>query len=285
MITLKPRHGLLAGLALILLSNAVALGGAWYNRQGEPESRLQLSERELWRSHDGPRRENSGLSLHLDWRTPRDPEDPQRYSRQSLDEATLLELGFTRHQGSERRWHQPRQRQALIVLELDGPAYRAELSAVEQELLQAEKMLAFTPDNTELKEQVVYASKELEQQRTRASRLFAVAVGTDLQALRQRYPDRSRYAIVGGTVRAWCDCDGNPPHRLRGQIDQLHVTDLNVPAAWRQELAERMPRRYEDGQLPLHIEVSYGQRLEPWISAVRLLEKPGSRGDGNATPR
>ena len=139
MITLKPRHGLLAGLALILLSNAVALGGAWYNRQGEPESRLQLSERELWRSHDGPRRENSGLSLHLDWRTPRDPEDPRRYSRQSLDEATLLQLGFTLHQSSERRWHQPRQRQALIVLELDGPAYRAELSAVEQELLQAQQ--------------------------------------------------------------------------------------------------------------------------------------------------
>src|SRR5690606_5713465 len=59
MIALRPRHGLLAGLALILLSNAVALGGAWYNRQGEAESRLQLSERELWRSHDGPRRENS----------------------------------------------------------------------------------------------------------------------------------------------------------------------------------------------------------------------------------
>jgi hypothetical protein len=98
MITLKPRHGLLAGLALILLSNAVALGGAWYNRQGEAKSRLLLSERELWRSHDGPRRENSGLSLNLDWRTPRDPEEPQqRYGRQSLDEATLLLLGFTRH--------------------------------------------------------------------------------------------------------------------------------------------------------------------------------------------
>ena len=59
-----------------------------------------------------------------------------------------------------------RMRAVGFVLELDGPAYRAELSAVEQELLQAEKMLAFTPDNTELKEQVVHASKELEQQRT-----------------------------------------------------------------------------------------------------------------------
>lgn len=285
MITLKPRHGLLAGLALILLSNAVALGGAWYNRQGEPESRLQLSERELWRSHDGTHRENSGLSLHLNWRIASDPEDPQRFSQQLLDETTLLALGFTRHQGSERRWHQPRQRPVLIVLELDGPAYQRELKQAELALQQAQQDLAGSPDSPHLREQLKYTRLELDNQRERASRLFAVAAGTDLQALRQRYPDRSRYAIVGGTVRAWCDCDGTQPHRLRGQIDQLHVTDLNVPAAWRQELAERMPRRHEDGQLPLHIEISYGQRLEPWISAVRLLDKTSSGGDGNATPR
>ncbi|MDX5373933.1 MAG: DUF4824 family protein [Pseudomonadaceae bacterium] len=285
MIALRPRHGLLAGLALILLSNAVALGGAWYNRQGEAESRLQLSERELWRSHDGPRRENSGLSLYLDWRTPRDPEDGQRYSRQSLDEATLLQLGFAPHAGSEQHWRQPRERQALIVLELDGPAYRTELGVVEQELLQAEKMLAFTPDNRQLQEQAEQARKALERERTRASRLFAIDAGTDLHALRQRYPDRSRYAIVGGTVRAWCACGNKQPHRLRGQIDTLHIASLNVPAAWRPALTEEMPRRHDSEQLPLRVEVSFGQRLEPWISALDILQKPTGRDDGGATPR
>lgn len=285
MITLKPRHGLLAGLALILLSNAVALGGVWYNRQGEPESRLQLSERELWRSHDGPHRENSGLSLHLDWRIASDPDDPQRYSQQLLDETTLLALGFTRHEGSQQRWQQPRERPALIVLELDGPTYQRELKQAEHALQQARRDLAGSPDSPDLREQVKYTRQELKNQRERASRLFAVAAGTDLHALRQRYPDRSHYAIVGGTVRAWCLCDGDAPHQLRGQIDQLHVTNFNVPATWRKTLTERMPQRYEDKRLGLQIEVSYGQRLEPWISAVQLEEKPDNRDDGKTAPR
>jgi hypothetical protein len=171
------------------------------------------------------------------------------------------------------------------VLELDGPAYRSELLRVEQELLQAEKMLAFSPDSRELKEQVEQARKDLERERTRASRLFAIDAGKDFDALRQRYPDPSRYAIATGTVRAWCSCSKEQPHRLRGQIDQLHITSLNVPAAWRGELAERMPRRYEDEQLPLHIEVSFGQRLEPWISALNIPQKPTARDDSANVPR
>lgn len=285
MIALKPRHGLLAGLALILLSNAVALAGVWYNRQGEAQSRLLLSERELWRSHGGPRRENSGLSLRLDWRTPLDPESDSRYSRQSLDEATLAQLGFEAHTGSAHRWRQPRERQALVVLELNGPAHQAELEAAKRELLEAEQRLALSPDDSELQAQAEQARKALEHERDHDSRLFAIDAGTDLHTLRQRYPDRSRYAIVDGTVRAWCSCGDDPEHRLRGQIEALHVGELNVPATWRAQLAERMPQRHEREQLPLQIEVSFGRRLEPWITALHMTEKAGDRDDGGSMPR
>src|SRR5690606_14127393 len=122
-------------------------------------------------------------------------------------------------------------------------------------------------------------------ERTRASRLFAIDAGTDLHALRQRYPDRSRYAIVGGTVRAWCACGNKQPHRLRGQINGLHIASLNVPAAWRPALIEEMPRRHDSERLPLRVEVSFGQRLEPWISTLDILQKPTGRDDGGATPR
>ena len=57
------------GLGLIALSNAVALGGVWWNRAAGPESTLTLSERELslpW--HALRNRENSGLALTLNWR-------------------------------------------------------------------------------------------------------------------------------------------------------------------------------------------------------------------------
>ena len=61
------------GLALIVLTNAVALGGVWWNRSAAPDSSLTLSERELglpWRALRN--RENSGLdaSIHA-WRCAR----------------------------------------------------------------------------------------------------------------------------------------------------------------------------------------------------------------------
>lgn len=38
---------LIAGIAIILVVNAIALGGVAYNRSGTPESTLHLSQREL----------------------------------------------------------------------------------------------------------------------------------------------------------------------------------------------------------------------------------------------
>ena len=40
-------HTLAIGIALIVLTNAVALGGVWWNRSATPESALTLSQREL----------------------------------------------------------------------------------------------------------------------------------------------------------------------------------------------------------------------------------------------
>jgi hypothetical protein len=62
------RHTLIAGLALILLTNAVALLGVYQNRSGEPESMLTLTQRELQQPYGwGMARENSGISLRINW--------------------------------------------------------------------------------------------------------------------------------------------------------------------------------------------------------------------------
>src|SRR5262249_62066632 len=67
-----------AGAVLVALTNAIALGGAAWNRSGE-ESRLRLTQRELVRPYVWyGNRENSGRSLTLTWRalgdlTPSDP--------------------------------------------------------------------------------------------------------------------------------------------------------------------------------------------------------------------
>ncbi len=102
--TLSPRTTLLAGAALILLVNAVALGGVYLNRSGEPESRLRLSERELGRPWDWRRGgENSGLALSLTWRV-NEADAGEHYAGGSfgysggtpewLDEPRMRALGF-----------------------------------------------------------------------------------------------------------------------------------------------------------------------------------------------
>jgi len=67
--TWSRKHTLLAGLGLIALTNAIALSGVVYNRSGDPEATLRLTQRELrtpyrWYGN----RENSGLALSLVWR-------------------------------------------------------------------------------------------------------------------------------------------------------------------------------------------------------------------------
>jgi hypothetical protein len=139
------RHATLAGLALIVLSNAVALGGAAYNRLGEPQGRLHLTERELVAPFNPGSRdsENSGLSLRLRWRSlplPRtDHEEDDLYSENGgapawLDDGKMISLGFKALSPSERdaaslqsRVQQGLPREVLVVLELDGPASKESL--------------------------------------------------------------------------------------------------------------------------------------------------------------
>ncbi len=272
MITLTHKHGLLAGLALILLTNAVALAGVWYNRQGQPESSLLLSERELLRDHEGPSRENSGLALRLDWRSPRPAEANNRYERQPLQQEQLLALGFApldeQNPGYYQRYDR---RQVLVVLEFDGPAYQAELQRAAAELQQATERLAKLPDDKELQVALQSAREQLANERQRDSRLFAIDAGLDANNLRQRYADRSRYALVPGTVSVWCDCSGNV-RRLTGQINQLHSSSINVPHTWRSTLAKHLPAAYASEERPsFQARINFGQRLEPWIETLTGL--------------
>src|SRR4030067_1545641 len=102
---MKWSHTLIAGSVLILLTNAVALVGAAYNRSGDPESRLHLSQRELQNYRWNEIRDNSGITLTLNWRVAREAPAQRNdygvgYSAGKwgtptwLDKAKMSELGF-----------------------------------------------------------------------------------------------------------------------------------------------------------------------------------------------
>lgn len=272
------RTALLGGLALIGLTNAIALGGVWLNRSGEPDSRLLLSERELQHNPDWVMRENSGLALRLQWRRPSDPQGDDRYQRQPLDEARLLSLGFTTADREALRVDS-RNREVLVVLELDGPARKVELERARQQLQKARSELRAAPQDKRRQEAERVARDYVEQEEERESRLFAVEVGLEREVLRERYADRSRYAIVPGRVSAWVHAG-----HLTGQISELRINEIHVPHAWRKALDEELAKpRNDNAPRRFRLWLSIGQRLEPWFDSAPEIPREDREGQaGNA---
>ncbi|MFT3961317.1 DUF4824 family protein [Propionivibrio sp.] len=268
----------LAALLTIVLTNVVALGGAWWNRTGEAESRLALSQRELrppWRGAD---RENSGLALALNWRVAVPGERVDGRWRGSefsgggapdwLDKAKMERLGFdvSKASGAFRRNDRTLARGVLLVLELDGEAYQRSLEGARRQLAEEEAALAAMPDGNEKKARLKNAADRLAREEKENSRLFVVDAGRDLAELRAGYPDRARYAIVRGQVRpSWSGERGDGP--LRGYVSAVDIAGINVPYALRPLLSESpTPWKFTAG-------VAFGRRLEPWIAQLRVEDR------------
>lgn len=269
-------HALLGGVGLILLVNAVALGGVAWNRSATPDSLSRLSERELLRNTDW-HKENSGLSLRLQWRFPSEDEGAGPHSRAwapRIDAKKMAELGFRMPEQvddeSARHFDRQQSRAALLVLELDGPLYQRELQLARKKLAEARLAAAAAPSSSEFAYELKYSQSALESEEKHATRLLLKDVGLDLQALRARYPDRQRYLIVSGRVRP-ISLLHEHIWTLGGTASSLGVDSINVPHHWRERL-ERIttqPNRAADERAqPFVAEVAFGRRLEPWIERI-----------------
>ena len=275
------RTATLAGLALLALTNAVALGGAAWNRSGEPDATLRLSERELmlpYMRSDEHEDENSGLALRLQWRTL-----PTLSAKRSgcglaeegggfpgwLDAGKMRALGFPappahrirpEDEGAYARWQASRS--VLVVLEMDGPAYqealrRAKACADDQAARHARGENKDEPQSMSALESGA------------ASRLFAIDAGLDAATLRALYPDRTRYAIVRGRVDARMNVDGREG---RGAIESIGADEVNVPLAWRGVIDGMRPYGGRSDNPAAHFQatLALGHRFEPWlVSATR----------------
>ncbi|MBN8450090.1 MAG: DUF4824 family protein [Candidatus Accumulibacter sp.] len=277
---------LAAGATLIVLTNAAALAGAFLNRNAEAESRTTLSERELALPYGGYRQaENSGLALQLNWRVLDENPDhwDHGYARHGgqpawLDAAHLATLGFDTTAGaatSEARQRFTRQlpRQVLLLLELEGPTWQQAVSRARENAARQTAAAAANPDSEQFAKQAEAGRARVAIEETHASRLFVIDAGLDADALRRRYPDRSRHLIVRGSVRpAERGQDGD--HHLAGHISQIAIAQVNVPFALRPVLEplRNAPRPVPDQQAPRYeVQLAIGQRLEPWIERVTTL--------------
>lgn len=279
---------LAAGLALIALTNAIALGGVAYNRSGEAESVLKLTQRELWAPDGfGLDRDGGGLQLSVRWRVLTADPDVAFYANfqgqpEWLNEVKLAELGFDVSPPPAARrasWRYDRQlpREALVVLELDGPAYQKALERARERAAKEAAKGAET-GKTGPGTPAEQAATFLKHEQTTNSRLFAVDAGRDARALRAKYPDRTRYAIVQGKVRPYHEIHrAKQPPRWTGHIEIIENARVNVPLEFR-KMIESAPRSIpsvgvpSDGP-PFEVTVAFGRRFEPWIVAASAVGK------------
>ncbi|HEY6863464.1 MAG TPA: DUF4824 family protein [Burkholderiales bacterium] len=277
---MKRSHTRLAGLVLLALTNAIALGGALWNRSGEPQARMRLTERELQRFEPWyGNRENSGLTLRLRWRTlveERTAADfySLRYGSSGgapgwLDRAKMESLGFDTSmlaaysERARKRYEKQLPREVLLVLELDGAAYRRALELT-RERVDGELAKPFIAGDRAAEERRKSLRETLDWETSRSSRLFVVDAGTDADALRAKYQDRARYAIVRGEARPWAAGAGSG--RAAGIVDSVSVASINVPLRLRGVLAGVQALDYAPApRTPFDATVAWGRRFEPWL--------------------
>jgi hypothetical protein len=285
---MKRSYALVVGIALIVLTNAIALGGVWWNRAA-PESTLTLSERELglpWRSLRNL--ENSGLALTLRWRVASQETSGEPYNAFGfnggtpgwLDAAKLQALGFEigdlQTDAGQRRFTRQQPRPAILVLELDGPARQAALAAARDNAARHAAAAEVNPGSKEFAARAKAAQDALVREENSNSRLFAIDAGADARQLRQQYPDKSRYLLLAGTVRP----DLHHPARgarpqPSGRIASLGITQLHVPHALSASLDGQYanPMNKPETAQRFTATIAVGQRLEPWIVDLHAVER------------
>ena len=284
-----------AGALVLALTNAVVLLGVASNRRQPPDSLLTLTERELgpqwsWMWREG---ENSGSSLRLQYRVESgrtlrsaaidEEETISPYGNFGpiawLDRDKLAALGFDVSMPptfADRDTHYDRMlgRDVLLVLELDGPVRARALQAARDLLAHREREIAGNPERQGSAQRLQSAQQALQREEHEASRLFIVDAGLDQTTLRQRYADRTHYAIVHGHIRPFVMRDGTSA-KLYGAVTTVRCESINVPLQFlatvpldRSANVIAMDPARAEKKHPFNLQVAFGSHLEPWIVSV-----------------
>jgi hypothetical protein len=289
-----------AGCGLIVVTNLAILAAAGWNRRGEPLAELSLTERELAMP---AARQDEGTGLELSLVMTHEPPGVVRrtarwkgYELPSvdygwLDRARLLELGFRidldpTHPNAAEHYSRAMPRRVYVVLEYDGEAWNRWIGGREEQVRQRRREVE---EGAAEPSALANAEAVLAVDRTMRSRLFPVDAGIDAGALRRRYGDRRRHAVVAGLLRPKVVRPENGAPTLTGDVLGLVVSRVHVSRGLRRHLEAFLPedsweeveareRREAESGWPTPTPPRYratlavGRRYEPWLANVAASE-------------
>jgi len=287
------KFGLISALAVIFLTNVFVFAGVYYNRSGEPDAELNLTERELPLARQ--EEENTGMFFSLEWKMP-GFQAPGFYNSEPawLGKDILTQIGFrTDHplQGADSHsyYHHQLPRPAWIVLEYDGPAWKQWESDANDYVKEKIKKLNDEQDENKRKA----GQRQIDQVRHQLiahTRLFAIDAGPDPQQLRQKYPNRHQHLISEGIVRinvSYYRKTDSPEKKgkayLNGYITEIMIHSIHVPNSFRNFFQEHAPKRHysvyylpkdkspQDLKPRYTVTLKYGKKYQPWITDIKPL--------------
>ncbi len=279
-ILLSSRRFFLIGFILLAAANILVLSLVIHNRSGKPESLTTLTERELqlpYRINE----DNSGLSLVLTWRA-LDKEDehnvysawrsPAWFTAEKLEELGFDPKEYLNSTGHTTSYKLPVPKEVLIVLENDGEHYRKAVKRATAALEKEKEAFKIKPADKKDRNNLKRAEDRLKNERIKKTRLFAVDAGLELEKLRDKYPDQSRFIIAKGLVEPGFNYDRNKK-KVSGVISRLSITSIHVPLKHRRVFDSILSQRKSTGgdiATPrFEADLAYGRRLEPWIVSVK----------------
>ena len=249
---------LIAGLAIILITNAFILVHVAINRSGEPASTLVLSERELNLGQRGMfDGENSADTVKLSFIVV-SPENHLYNRNFIIEREEAIELGFNVEQLSESERSETLN--LYWVLELDGEKYREQLRYARDEVT------ALTNEDA-AETEINYARKRVEQVENEFSRLYLLDVGTNADALYEEYKGKDNVVVVEGESRLIMSSYGEE-YRLFFQ--KILVSQIMVPPEYRPTINQYYAVLDNDQEPGFKATISWGQLNEPWFVSLSL---------------
>jgi len=274
------------------------LAGVAYNRSGEPDATVQLTERELhWQKRwDLTDKEDTGLYLTLKWNMPGFKSHRWDYTHKKnwLNQQKLAEMGFDtsfplEDKKANRYYSRQLPRQAYVVLEYNGDAYRdwlkeakERIEEIKQELIEEKK--------PEKKKNLENDMRHVQRELITHSHLFAVDGGRDPELLRKQYSDKSKYIITPAVFDIsmhYIPRKKAPPKSpkkpyLSGWVRKISIPQIHVTSDYRTFFISDIKtytRTYLPRDKPLsdlesryQVTLNYGRRYEPWVVDVQKLK-------------